>query len=107
MTSTAELITRVRESLAARERQLDEDEQWALAANQTYPHADGHIARWDPFRVLHHVASGRRDIEAKRIMLDFLDTAGAPEGEGRFVAERAIQLLATAELSPPAEIGRT
>lgn len=46
-----------------------------------------HIARWDPARAL-------AEIEAKRLMLDFLDPTDAPEGEGKYVAERAILLLA-------------
>lgn len=46
-----------------------------------------HIARWDPARVL-------AEVEAKRQMLDFLDPTDAPEGEGKYVAERAIVLLA-------------
>lgn len=45
------------------------------------------MAHFDPARAL-------REVEAKRAMLRFLDPTGAPDGEGRYVAERAIFLLA-------------
>jgi hypothetical protein len=46
-----------------------------------------HIAMHDPAAVL-------RDVAAKRAIVRFLDPDGAPEGEGRFVAERTLLLLA-------------
>lgn len=46
-----------------------------------------HAVRWDPVRVLD-------EVKAKRLLLDFLDPTDAPEGEGRFVAEHVLCLLA-------------
>lgn len=140
MTGVDELVAWLRTIWDARERELDEDEQWARAASQAYPYspgatvsatgvhwrwvagedwdtvtvdpvidefvaepgypcnlatveewptgnrvmprtyahsivemdasAAGHIARWDPARVLHEVATERAEIDAKRRMLD-------------------------------------
>lgn len=61
------------------------EEPFAVVIGGRAEHA--HIARWDPARVL-------AEVEAKRQMLDFLDPTDAPEGEGKYVAERAIVLLA-------------
>jgi hypothetical protein len=64
-----------------------------IAACRPCEHAGGrravveHIAMHDPAAVL-------RDIEAKRAVVRFLNPDGAPEGEGRFVAERTLRLLA-------------
>jgi hypothetical protein len=103
-------VTRLIEFLRAR---LDEDEEiarrferggpWRVDGNKIYgpPRWSGadvlvvghtwgeveHIARHDPARVL-------REVAAKRALVDFLDPQGAPDGEGRYVAERALLLLA-------------
>lgn len=53
-----------------------------------------HIAYWDPARVL-------AEIDAKRALLYFLDPREAPSGEGRFVAERVLVLLAQPHRSHP------
>jgi hypothetical protein len=34
------------------------------------------------------------EVDAKRRIIDFLDPSDAPEGDGKFVAERALLLLA-------------
>lgn len=140
MTGVDDLLTWLRAIWDARERELDEDERWARAASQRYPHATegavpehgvhwrwvagdnwdtvtvdpvidefvaepgytcnlatveewpagnrpmprtyahtivemdssaaGHIARWDPARVLREVATERAEIAAKRAILD-------------------------------------
>lgn len=59
---------------------------WTVASEVFIPNAE-HMAYHDPERVL-------ADLESKRSLLDFLDAAEAPEGEGRYVAERALLLLA-------------
>lgn len=46
-----------------------------------------HIVRWDPARVL-------AECRAKRAMVEFLDPTDAPDGEGKFVAEQALRLVA-------------
>lgn len=83
MSVVDDLITFVRQQLDERERQLDEDEQIALAADAEPPgnfYPDGHyggiaefLKRWDPedpARVLEEVRLGRAEVEAKRRILD-------------------------------------
>lgn len=92
-----DLVARLRHAWDERERQLDEDERVALAAHANVWTAEGardgeftivpdftpsgvgvafgaknarHIARHDPARVLAEVERGRRDIAAKRRILD-------------------------------------
>lgn len=70
---------------------------WILRVNDAgcpSTHDAEHIARWDPARVLRKVVTERARIKADRLMLDFLDPTEAPEGEGKYVAERAILMLA-------------
>lgn len=58
------------------------------------PEQAQHIAYWDPARVL-------ADIVVKRALLSFLDPREAPSGEGRFVAERVLYILAQPHRSHP------
>jgi hypothetical protein len=53
-----------------------------------------HIARHDPARVL-------REVDAKRTCIAFLGHPDAPPGEGRYVAERVLWLLALAYSDHP------
>lgn len=66
---------------------VDDYRTLAVAPYEGDLHEAEHISRWDPAR-------GCAEVEAKRQMLDFLDPTDAPEGEGKYVAERAIVLLA-------------
>lgn len=79
---------------------LDEDEQVARASADSRvdlvyasPYSE-HIARHNPARVL-------RDVAAKRLMLAFLGSPDMPPGEGRYVAERALFLLALSYADHP------
>jgi hypothetical protein len=124
-----DLVARLRHAWDERERQLDEDERVALAAHANVWNAEesrrhdnefvivpdftpsgvgvafglknaAHIARHDPARVLAEVERGRRDIAAKRRILDEYEQAqayyeqhrAAPAGEvtGLWTAVRAL-----------------
>lgn len=105
-----DLVARLRHAWDERERQLDEDERAALAwmpfGNPTDADRD-HIARRDPARVLAEVERGRRDIAAKRRILDKLAETLATSSEyftvescdelDAILAENVLRLLAEAE----------
>jgi hypothetical protein len=91
-------VSAVDDLIAFLRAQLDDDERVAReAAGPGYFYAEGHsdnvwafLERWCPDNPKFVLD----DIAAKRLLLDFLDPTGAPEGEGKYVAKRAILLLA-------------
>lgn len=98
-----DLVAFCRQQLDARERQLDEDERVASACPDKSWRQIGngtgaeHIARFDPQRMLAEVEQGRRDIAAKRAILDEARRY-SPELEhgdnGEWAFDMVIRLLA-------------
>jgi hypothetical protein len=100
-----DLVTWLRDIWDVRERELDEDERVARAADGIFddrdladeligegfdPELAEHVARWDPARVLRAVATERADISAKRRILEL--HAPFVDYQGRTICEHCANL---------------